>query len=110
MTNQGSAADTNLRLEAELEPQLEFVSGSGPTSAAASGGGTVVFAPLASIAAKEKAVWQLRVRAVGEGDVRTLVMLRSDNLVSGSGRPDVANVRNPDVRGGARGRAAARPR
>ncbi|MBT3380836.1 MAG: DUF11 domain-containing protein [Lentisphaerae bacterium] len=78
-TNQGTAADTNVRIRCELEPNETYVSSSGATAAHASGN-VITFAPLPSLAAKAKAEWRVVVKAVKPGDVRFKATLTSDRL------------------------------
>jgi uncharacterized repeat protein (TIGR01451 family) len=79
VTNQGSMADTNIRIAVYLEGTMEYVSTSGSTNAAQTGR-NVVFKPLATLAPGKKAVWRVKVKAIGEGDVRIRVALTSDQL------------------------------
>ncbi|MFG0315942.1 MAG: CARDB domain-containing protein [Planctomycetota bacterium JB042] len=79
VTNQGSVEDTNIRIVAELESQMEYVSSSGATTGTHSGG-TVTFAPLPSLGAKASAEWRVVVKAVGAGDVRFKVIMNTDEL------------------------------
>lgn len=77
--NQGSAADTNIRVTATLPPELQYVSSAGPTRGSAEGG-TVTFAPLGQLAAGDKAVWRVQAKGVSIGDVRFTVTLNSDRM------------------------------
>ena len=79
VTNQGSAPDTNIQIVCELEEQEEYVSSSGVTQGSAAGR-TITFAPLASLAPKARATWQVVVKAVGAGDVRFKVIMNTDQL------------------------------
>ena len=78
-TNQGTAPGTNIKIVASLEDTMEFVSAGGDTTGSHSGR-TVTFAPLKSLAPKESAVWTVKVKAVGEGDVRFAIEMTSDQL------------------------------
>jgi uncharacterized repeat protein (TIGR01451 family) len=82
VTNQGSAADTNIRIVATLEDNQQYVSSSGATTGSAAGQ-TITFQPLASLAAKQRAIWRVVVRNVKSGDVRFKVTMTSAEL----GRP-----------------------
>lgn len=82
VTNQGTLADTGLRVVCELEDEMRFVEASGPTPGRAEDG-VVTFEPLPSLAPKEQAAWRVVVRAVAPGDVRFHVRLETDEL----GRP-----------------------
>ena len=79
VTNQGSAADTNIKIQAELEDTMEFVSAGGVTTGSFAGG-KVTFAPLASLAPKAQAIWEVKVKAVKSGDVRFRVIMNTDQL------------------------------
>lgn len=79
VTNQGSAVGTNIKLVANLESTMEFVSTSGAVNGSHSGG-TVTFAPIASLAPKASATVTVTVRAKGTGDVRFAVKMTSDQL------------------------------
>ncbi|GJM18954.1 MAG: hypothetical protein DHS20C14_11670 [Phycisphaeraceae bacterium] len=81
VTNQGSAADTNIRIVVTLPPEQDFVSAGGATSGSSSGR-TVSFTPLPSLAPKAKAEWRVVVRATGAGDVRFATEMTSDQLTS----------------------------
>ena len=83
VTNQGSLPGTNIRIECDLESQMEYVSSTGGSSS----GGTVTFPPLPSLAPKDTHSWQVTIRATAAGDVRFGVKMRTDFLDSQSGRP-----------------------
>lgn len=75
--NQGSHPLTNVRIVCTLEESQEFVTGSG-ASAVAAEGRTVTSVPLAELAPKATAAWQLVVKALAAGDVRFAARLTSD--------------------------------
>lgn len=77
VTNQGSAMDTNIVIEATLPAEQDYVSSDGPTKAAISGK-VVKFAPLASLAPKASVVYKVVAKGVKTGDVRFKVSLTSD--------------------------------
>lgn len=79
--NQGSATGTNIVIKCTLPPEQEFVSAAGPTKETAEGQ-TVVFAPLQSLAAKDKAVYRVVIKALKPGDVRFKIALTSDQMTS----------------------------
>jgi len=79
VTNQGSAADTNVRIVAVLDDSTEYVSSSGATRGSTSGK-TITFAPLAKIEAKESVEWKIIIRGTEEADARIKVSLNSDQL------------------------------
>jgi hypothetical protein len=79
VTNQGSAMDTNIRLVCEFEDSMQYVSSSGPTSGTYADG-KLTLAPLGSLAAKAKAKWQVKVKAISAADTRFKVIMNSDQL------------------------------
>ena len=84
VTNQGSDTGTNIKIVCTLEPEMQYVSSTGPTTATISADGkTAAFAPLPALAPKGKAVWTVVVKAVGAGDVRFKASMTEDSL----GRP-----------------------
>jgi uncharacterized repeat protein (TIGR01451 family) len=68
-TNQGSSPSTNVQITAVVEDAQEIVAASGPTPVTIEGN-TATSAPLATLAPKAKATWQVTVKALKEGDVR----------------------------------------
>ena len=58
---------------------MQYISSSGPTTASVLGN-RVTFAPLASLAPKASASWNINVKAVGEGDVRFKATMNSSQL------------------------------
>jgi uncharacterized repeat protein (TIGR01451 family) len=84
VTNQGSAPETNVIVQAAIEDAEEFVSATGATATNAQPRAkTVTFAALPSLAPKETAVWRVVVRCVAPGDIRFAVEVSSDQ----HGRP-----------------------
>lgn len=79
VTNQGSAQDTNILIVAELEPEMEYVTSSGPTEANVTGR-RIEFGPLPDLEPGEKATWRMNVKAAAPGDVRILVTMDSDMI------------------------------
>lgn len=77
--NQGTAVGTNIALTCTLPAEEEYVSSAGPTAAKAAGK-AITFAPLPTLAPKAKAVYALKVKGLGAGDVRFRVDLTSDQL------------------------------
>jgi len=81
VTNQGSAVDTNVRIDVTPSRSQTYITSTGPTSTTVSADGRkVTFAPLASLAPGAVAEWRVVVRADAEGDVRFGVEMNSDNL------------------------------
>jgi uncharacterized repeat protein (TIGR01451 family) len=81
VTNQGSAADKNIKVICKLDGNMQYVSSSGPTAGSAREG-AVEFAPLASLAAGQKATWKVVVKATAAADARFYTQLNSDMLTS----------------------------
>lgn len=79
VTNQGSAAETDIQIVCTLEDAMQFVSATGVTAGTASGK-TVTFAPLAELAPKAKAVWKLQVKALKPGDIRFKTSMTTEQL------------------------------
>jgi uncharacterized repeat protein (TIGR01451 family) len=91
VTNQGTAADTNVKIVCTLEANEEYVSSSGTTVAAVRGR-TITFAPVASLAPKAKASWRVVVKAVKEGDVRFKVKMDTDQLTRPVDETEATNI------------------
>lgn len=81
VTNQGSAADNNIRIEATLPAEQSFVSASGATNGTANGK-QVSFAPSGSLAPGAAITWRVTVRADAAADSRFRVEMTSANLKS----------------------------
>jgi hypothetical protein len=77
-TNQGSAIDTNVIIEATVE-DMTITSGSGATAGTISGK-TIRFAPLPRLEVGAKAEWRVEVRADAVGDQRFAVSMNTDQL------------------------------
>ena len=69
VTNQGTAADTDVRVVVNFPPQIKPVSVGGKTQGTIQGD-KVVFAPLATIGPKDVAVWTIKAKAAAVGDGR----------------------------------------
>ncbi len=78
-TNQGSMADTNIQIVCTLEEEQQYLRSSGATSGRVQGN-QVIFAPLRSLAPKQKATWRVTVKALKPGDVRFKVTMNTDEL------------------------------
>ncbi len=76
-TNQGTATDINVRILAELESAMEFVSGDGAT-ALVNSGNKMEFAPLPKLEPGEKAEWRVNAKALVPSDHRFTVIMTSD--------------------------------
>lgn len=79
ITNQGTAPGHNIRIQCMLESAMQFVSAKGATGHQLSGA-TINFAPVRSLAPKQKASWIIVVRAKDSGDVRFTAKMTSDEL------------------------------
>ena len=80
LTNQGSAAAKHIVLNVALEKNFDYISSTGPTVAKAENAKELEFAPLSSLAPKQKAVWEIRAKAVEEGNHLFHVSIKSDSL------------------------------
>lgn len=79
LTNQGTAADTNVRVQMSLPAGLQPLSASGSTSASIAGQ-LVTFAPVASLEPKQSLSWKVTARGTIVGDNRTRVQYTSDSI------------------------------
>lgn len=79
VTNQGSAADSNVVIAVTFESNMQATAAGGATAGTAQGQ-RVTFAPLGQLAPGQQVQWQVRARALGEGDHRIRVALTSDQL------------------------------
>jgi hypothetical protein len=86
VTNQGSIADHNVQIQAEVPEGFEVVNVEGPTTGEMQNG-RLVFAPIETLPPGQRARWIVRVIARGAGDHRFAVQLTSDTLET----PVVAN-------------------
>lgn len=82
-TNQGSSVGTNIAITCMLESNEQFIDCGNCATQPSVSGGTVSFAPLASLAPHAEAVWEVKVKAVAPGDVRFKVSMNTDQI----GRP-----------------------
>lgn len=79
VTNQGSLPATRIAVQCTLEDTMEFVKATGATKCRAEGD-TLMFEPLPALDPQGRAVWEITVKAVGEGDVRFRISVNSDQL------------------------------
>lgn len=79
VTNEGSAADNNIRIVCNLEDKIQYVSSVGATTGSAMGN-TVSFTPLRTLAPKARATWRVVVRGARPGDVRFRVTMNTDQF------------------------------
>lgn len=81
VTNQGTAADRNIRIVCGLPGQMSYVSGTGSTAVSASGK-KVSFAPVPVLAPGAEVSWRITIKADAAGDVRFATEMTSDQLTS----------------------------
>jgi uncharacterized repeat protein (TIGR01451 family) len=81
VTNQGTAADKNVKVTCKLDGNMDFVSCTG-TTVGTFKDGAVEFAPVASLDTKAKGVWKVVVKATKEADARFYTQITSDMLSS----------------------------
>lgn len=79
VTNQGSAANSDIKISCMLEEGMEYVASGGPTEAEVKGN-NINFQPLASLAPEEIAEWNVTVKATGAGDMRFKTTLTEAQL------------------------------
>lgn len=80
LLNQGSAAETGVRIALRLPPSQEFVSAHGTTPIRPADG-VHGSEPIEKLAPKASAEWRVRVRASSEDDARLAVELTTDQSV-----------------------------
>lgn len=76
LSNSGSSAATDIRIDVAVAGEMQPISGQGPTRVNVQGQ-AVAIEPLARLAPGEKAVYRLRVRGLREGNQRFQVQVRS---------------------------------
>ena len=79
ITNQGSKSADNVRLVAQLPPELKFISADGPTRFVAEGE-RVIFEPLARLSPKADITYRIAVQGEQPGDLRMKVQLMTDDM------------------------------
>jgi uncharacterized repeat protein (TIGR01451 family) len=83
VTNTGAAPATQIEIKAMLPPELKVVeSGTKGPTAAATAGQVVTFGRIESLAAQQKAEFQVEALALRPGDVRFHVEMRSASLAN----------------------------
>ena len=80
VTNRGTAADSNIVLKVGFEKNFDYVSAAGPSQAKAESAKEVEFAPLASLAPGQQVSWEIRAKAVDEGDHRFHIVIKSNAI------------------------------
>jgi uncharacterized membrane protein len=91
LTNQGSAADSNINVA------MSFPAGLAPVAAAGASPGTiagqiVTFAPYATLSPKQTITWTVKARGVTPGDNRTRVQFTSDSIKVPVGKDESTQV------------------
>ncbi len=81
VTNQGTAVGTNIRVVATLPAEMDYISSTGPTTAAVNGK-IITFAPLARLAPKATVQYKVIIKGIAAGDLRFGVRLVSDQMTS----------------------------
>jgi len=79
VTNTGSLEATGVAIKAILTPEMEFVESTGASKSRLDGK-TLHFDVLPALAPSAKATWKVRIKAVGEGDLRFKLEVNSDQL------------------------------
>lgn len=79
VSNEGSAADGNIRIVCTLDDKLQYVSSAGATAGSLMGK-TLSFAPLRNLEPKTKATWRVVVKGGQPGDVRFKATMHTDQL------------------------------
>jgi uncharacterized repeat protein (TIGR01451 family) len=79
LTNQGNAADSNVRVQMSFPAGLQPVSSGGATTATVVGQ-SVSFAPVATLEPKQSLVWTVIAKGTVAGDNRTRVQYTSDSI------------------------------
>jgi uncharacterized repeat protein (TIGR01451 family) len=80
ISNTGSKTETDIKLVAEVPPQMQFKNATGPVRYTVDGN-KVVFEPLDKLAPRVDAVFRINVKAVEAGTVRFKIQVTSANLV-----------------------------
>jgi len=91
VTNQGTAADTNIVIECVLPAEEQFVSANAQTKETVKGQ-TITFAPVKSLDPKAVATFRIVVKALKSGDVRFKVSMTSDQLKTPVSETESTNI------------------
>jgi uncharacterized repeat protein (TIGR01451 family) len=81
VTNQGSAAETNVTVAAAMPEEMELVVAKGPTSVAQTGR-VLRATPVPTLAPGDKAIYTFQVKALRSSDARFAVQMTADQLSS----------------------------
>jgi uncharacterized repeat protein (TIGR01451 family) len=90
-TNQGSAADRDIRITCVLDDRMQYVSSAGATPGSIMGK-TVSFSPLPSLDPKAKATWRVVVRGARPGDLIFRVSMRTGDVTVPMEQTEVTRV------------------
>lgn len=77
--NDGNKTAKDVKITCDLPPEMQFISGSGPTEVL-SDNGKVTLAPLLSLEPQKEAIYKLNVRSVKTGNAKLRVKLTSPSL------------------------------
>lgn len=80
VTNQGSAPDKKIVVKVSFEEQFEYVSSTGPTQGKSEDVKMVEFAPLGSLEPGQKVTWEVKAKALSEGDHLVNVEMACDSI------------------------------
>jgi uncharacterized repeat protein (TIGR01451 family) len=79
VTNQGSAADTNVRITCTLDDKVQYTTSAGSTPGTLMGK-TLTFSAVRTLDPKAKVSWRIVVKGIQPGDARFKVTMNSDKL------------------------------
>ena len=79
LTNQGSAADSNINVAMSFPAGLVPIAVSGASPGTVTGQ-IITFAPYATLSPKQTITWTVKARGVAVGDNRTRVQFTSDSI------------------------------
>jgi uncharacterized repeat protein (TIGR01451 family) len=77
--NRGTVAGTNVKIRLTIPEELELVSAKGPTRFRRQGK-TLFFAPIATIAGRNQATFDVTLKARRQGDARVLIQIEADQM------------------------------
>jgi uncharacterized repeat protein (TIGR01451 family) len=94
VTNQGSAADANVRITCILDDKVQYVTSAGTTPGTMMGK-TLTFTAVRSLEPKGKAQWRIVVKGLQSGDARFKVTMGSDKLTVPVEYTEVTRIYQP---------------
>jgi uncharacterized repeat protein (TIGR01451 family) len=80
INNTGSKTETDIKLIAEVPPQMQFKSATGPAHYTVEGN-KITFEPVDKLAPRAEAMFRINVKAIEQGTVRFKIQVTSTNLV-----------------------------